>query len=341
MFLNKIFYNKKNRYRGFFTRLYKTITLTYDGEPLFNNPEKFSKKKLFIVNGGKLNPDKVFYVIKRSPGYGLFSNVLFVLNHIRIAKKFNFTPIVDMQNYTTLYNEKKKIFNTYNAWEYYFDQISNYTLDEVYESQNIIQTSSNYFKDIDFETEISKSKELLEIFRSNIFIKRNKLKLIKILKFKLFKNQKILGVHFRSSFYKGCATFTKEKIMQKINEVNSKNEYEKIFVVTEDPKNLKYLINKFKDKVIYLRGTPRPKYYDDYWKLKLPNIRYKLGRDTLVQTALLSYCDAYIDVPTNPSQAVIGFNFNPLQKRFIENFKHKSKLSTSDFFMYFIRLFKQ
>ena len=342
MLLKKILFNRKKfRYAGLITRIYKAVTLSYDGEALFYKPDKFSKKKVYIVSGGEKNPDKVFYVIQRSPGFGLFSNVFFVLNHIRIAKQFNFIPIVDMQNYTTLYNEKKKIFNTYNAWEYYFDQISNYTLDEVYKSQNIILTNSTYYNNLGFETEISQSKELLEIFNNNIFIKKNKLKLIKILKRRLFKNQKILGVHFRSSFYKGSLPFTKEKIIQKIKEVNSKNEYDKIFIMTEDSKNLEHIINEFKDKVIYLKNTFRSNYSEDIWNSKLPNIRYKFGRDTLVQTALLSFCDAYIDIKTNPTQAVIAFNFNPLQKRFIENSKYKSNMSISDFFIYFIRLFKQ
>ena len=73
----------------------------------------------------------------------------------------------------------------------------------------------------------------------------------------------------------------------------------------------------------------------------MPNIRYRFGRDTLVQTALLSFCDAFIDIKTNPAQAVMAFNLNPVQKRFIENLNFKSKFSISDFFIYFIRLIKQ
>ena len=36
---------------------------------------------------GDLNKDKIFYIIKRSPGTGLFSNVTFVINHLKICKK--------------------------------------------------------------------------------------------------------------------------------------------------------------------------------------------------------------------------------------------------------------
>ena len=90
------------------------------------------------INNGKLNPDKIFYIIQRHPGYGLFSNVAFVINHLKVAKDYGFTPVVDMENYTTVYNEKKKVCNTFNAWEYYFEQTSNFTLEEVYNSKNFI-----------------------------------------------------------------------------------------------------------------------------------------------------------------------------------------------------------
>ena len=53
-----------------------------------------------------MNPDKIFYIIKRTPGTGLFSNVLFVLNHLIKAKKLGYIPFVDMQNFHTIYNEK-------------------------------------------------------------------------------------------------------------------------------------------------------------------------------------------------------------------------------------------
>ena len=59
-------------------------------------------------------------MIRRSPGAGMFSNFIYVLNHVNIAKN-NFIPIVDMENFTTIYNERQKINNTYNAWEYYFE----------------------------------------------------------------------------------------------------------------------------------------------------------------------------------------------------------------------------
>ena len=98
---------------------------------LFKKNSKIIAENFTIRSFGKKNPNKIFYIINRSPGAGLFSNVTFVLNHLSICKIFNFIPVVDMKNFPTIYNEKKKINNTFNAWLYYFKPVSNYSLKEL------------------------------------------------------------------------------------------------------------------------------------------------------------------------------------------------------------------
>ena len=60
-----------------------------------------------IKSFGSKNKNKIFYVINRSPGGGMFSNLNFVIHHLLIADKFKFIPVIDMQNFITFYNEKK------------------------------------------------------------------------------------------------------------------------------------------------------------------------------------------------------------------------------------------
>ena len=36
----------------------------------------------------------------------MFSNLIFVLNHLIICEKHKFIPIIDMENFPTIYNEK-------------------------------------------------------------------------------------------------------------------------------------------------------------------------------------------------------------------------------------------
>ena len=105
---------------------------------------KISDIKFNLYSFGNKNKNKIFYVIRRSPGAGLFSNVTFVINHLKICDKYKFIPIIDMENFTTIYNEKNKVEKTFNAWEYYFEKLNKYTLKEVYQSQNVILTSPSF-----------------------------------------------------------------------------------------------------------------------------------------------------------------------------------------------------
>ena len=77
--------------------------------PIISNKVKLDDKFFSLYSFGELNKKKRFYVIRRTPGAGLFSNVIYVLNHISIAKKHGFIPIVDMDNFRSIYNENKLI----------------------------------------------------------------------------------------------------------------------------------------------------------------------------------------------------------------------------------------
>ena len=78
-----------------------------------------------------------------------FSNLLFVLNHLIISKKFNAIPVVDMENFSNFYTENKKINNTRNVWEFFFSPISDYKLNEVYQSKNVLFSDDLFHKNME------------------------------------------------------------------------------------------------------------------------------------------------------------------------------------------------
>tara|TARA_B100001741_G_C16533507_1_gene590715 strand:+ start:341 stop:1387 length:1047 start_codon:yes stop_codon:yes gene_type:complete len=299
-------------------------------KPITEKKISLPKSKFYFKKFGNLNPDKIFYVIQRTPGFGLFSNLSFVLNHIKIAKDFGFIPVVDMENFPSIYNEKKKILNTMNSWEYYFEQLSNITLDEVYKSKNVILTENNFYsKNEDFFANITDSNDLVEILRNNVRLKNSKYKLLSHLKKKLFDNKKTLGVHFRGTTYKTAGVVyaaTTNQMINKINEILKENNYDQIFLVTEDLKNFNSIVNYFGDKIIFLktslRGSSDLEVWDNYPRERH---RYKLGRDILLETYLLSYCEGYIDIDTNPREIAHALNLYKNQKRYtIDNGHNKS-----------------
>ena len=87
---------------------------------------------------GAENPDKTFYVIRRHDMHaGLFSFVTSNLGAVREAVKRGYTPVIDMMNIKNsmlLDNEIGEI----NAWDKYFEQPCGYTMQDVYQSHNVI-----------------------------------------------------------------------------------------------------------------------------------------------------------------------------------------------------------
>merc|ERR1711991_109823 len=105
-----------------------------------------------------------------------------------------------------------------------------------------------------------------------------------------------------------------------INEILEKENYDKIFLVTEDLNNFKALKNYFGEKLIYLNSSQRGINNLDVWKTYPRTLhRYKLGRDILYETFLLSYCDGYFDIETNPTEFAHAMNLNANQKRYTFN----------------------
>lgn len=89
---------------------------------------------------GTLNPEKIFYVIRRKDNYvGLFSYFTTVLGHLNRAIEMGYEPIIDMQFYDNIYlsKELKELYRK-NAWCIFFKQVSSKSLTEVYHSKNVV-----------------------------------------------------------------------------------------------------------------------------------------------------------------------------------------------------------
>ena len=268
-----------------------------------------------LLSFGNKNQKKKFYVIKRSPGAGFFSNLTYVLGHLKIAENHNFIPVVDMENFPTIYNEKKKINGTKNAWEYYFKKVSDYSLKEIYKSQNIIFTS-NFFENY-VPTDMSLNDVFKKIINKYIHIDKNITKEVNFLKKKYFNGcKKILGVHFRGTTYKTARghafPLTKKMMKKNIDFLIKKFKYKKIFVVTEEQGHLEFLKKHYKNKIIYL-NVFRSNKEDAFKYYPRLNHRYKLGREIMIETLLLSSCSGITFVKSNVSSAAIAFSGKKLK----------------------------
>lgn len=261
-------------------------------------------EKINLNSFGNLNKNKIFYVIRRSPGAGLFSNVIYVLNHLRIADTHKFIPFIDMDNFKTIYNENKKINNKNNSWEYYFKQVSKHSISKIYKSKRVIITNNTFGKN--FSNSIN-NKYFKRIASKYFFINKNYINYANNFVKKNFK-KKTLGIHYRGTSYKTSANHpfpaTKKQIIKFCENLIKKYNYSKIFLCTEDKYIFEELTKKFKDKICYLKDSYRS-YKDDAFKIyPRKNHRFKLGKEILVESLILSKCNGFLHAQTNVSEFV-------------------------------------
>jgi len=287
----------------------------------------FLRKKNILHNielssFGQKNSHKFFYVIKRSPGSGFFSNFVYVINHIRIAKIYNLIPIIDMQNYKTIYNDDQKL-KKINAWNYYFQNINQYKLSEVYKSKNVLFSSNifdkkKYFHLPEINRNLKLKNEFKKIKNKHINVNNNIKKKSEIF-LKKFKNYKILGIHLRGTSYKNAPKhhfpIPDNLGIEICKKLIQKYKYDKIFLITEELKYLEKYKNIFGEKLIFYDSFRS--YKNDAFKIYPRKLhRYKLGEEILIETLILSNCDGIISNLTNVSSAGI---FLSKKKNLIHN----------------------
>jgi len=273
---------------------------------------------------GSRNKNKTFYVIKRTPGAGLFSNVAFVLNHLLIANKHKFIPIIDMKNFPTIYNEKNRINKTRNSWEYYFENLTKYKLEDIYKSNRVFITDNRFYRSMTHEI----NSKYFNNVKSLIKPKKEHLDFANLFFDKNLKNKKVLGVHYRGTSYKTSANHpfppTKKQIINKVDDLIKKEKFNDIFLCIEEMRYLELFKKKYNNKLFYINSFRSNS--DNAFKIyPRKNHRYELGREILIETLLLSKCNTFLHIETNVSHFVKFFSKNKKQKFIILDNGYNSK----------------
>lgn len=287
---------------------------------------------------GEKNPDKIFFVIR--PYYYMKVNELATsvshlmfhyyrnLEHLSYAIEKGYIPVVDWENYGPFaHSEDEPVYGTSNCWEYYFNQPSAYSLQEVYQSKNVILSIQNS-REYGF---IPKAKMLppLKKYAQSLmekcpkyaqyfsFNKRTELYISNWYK-KLFpQNKKILGVAVRGVSY-GAKKIANHPVQPTIEELEELIDIkikewniDYIFVACEAEKIVQSIKNKFDGKVIVL---PRLRYKKDsseeYNPLYEKGNRYQSNLDYVTEMALLSKCDCLIAAMSSGVRTALIWNAN-------------------------------
>jgi hypothetical protein len=307
--------------------------------------------KLIIMGGertksfGKINPDKTFFVIR--PYYYMeandlmkyVSNLLFHyyrnLGHLSYAVNKNWIPVVDWRNYGPFpHQEKTPVNGTMDCWEYYWKQPSEYTLEEVYQSKNVILSTQNtndygYIPAAQITSPYSvyaknlakKCPQYARLFEFNDYTKEYFRKAYD----KLFpENKRVLGVCIRAMAY-GANKIANHPIQPSFEELVSlidakmkEWDLDCCYVSCEAQPTIDQLKNVYGDKLFFLerlRYTEQPTVENNI--LYEDGRKYQTNLDYLTEMFLLSQCTCFLGGMSSGTRAAIIWNEGQYEKIFL------------------------
>jgi hypothetical protein len=206
----------------------------------------FSEHNIFSPQGRAL--PRIFVIRRRPPGGGLFSNVNHVLQGIEYANENGLTPVVDMQNYWTTYSQQKTFHKTNNAWEYFFEPISKFKVDDIATFQNVTLSKGDRIKpssplaDRGLKFVLNKNllREIHGLYAQNIRLNAPTLDFLNRVKEFLEWDINSIGVSYRGTDYVSIQPTGHAKqpslpqLISRIEKMQEKFLNDRLFVATED-----------------------------------------------------------------------------------------------------------
>lgn len=300
-----------------------------------------NKRDMERKSYGNKNKKEIFYVVRTdsTQGWGLATACTMVLNNIMYAVERGWIPVIDYQNYLLAGIQDEKDRGKENAWEYYFEQPdSRYSLEEVYQSKNVIlgplrgqphgSLSRNDIKDLWDDS----YKGLFDCAAKYLRIRPEILERAEELRRTLFGRavgEKILGVGMRAGLYWGEAlhsdAYARHPKGLNIDEyIESTHKYMEqfgcgyIFVSCDDRYYMERMKREFGERCLYMSGRTLPHFFDDEGKpinddvkrvveMTKQSVRER-SVDYLIEIYLLSACDSLLRVQGGGSFLACLFN---------------------------------
>lgn len=303
----------------------------------------FTKGAEKHMSYGDLNPDITFYVIRPyyfiEPNNLVYRNVAnlltqyyYVLQKLSYAINMHYVPVIDWKNYGKLpHAENYEVNGTLNSWEYYWNQPSEYNLDEVYKSKNVILSTQNVGEfgfipgcsmSPPYEAYANSIAEKCPQYDQYLGFNKNTEDYIDMKYNDLFphNNEKVLGVIVRGSSYGAVGTQNKshpkqvniQELIDYVRKYMKEWQINKIFFVNEVQELVDAMFNEFGDDLIVL---PRMR---DSLSRKADGItknpmyeegnKYKTNLDYVTEIALLSKCNSVIGSMSSGLRTAIIWN---------------------------------
>lgn len=207
-------------------------------------------------HNGEKNANKLIYYISREDQHeGFFALLRTTLYHLEFANRFHLTPYVEWSNKCS-YFERGGYNGQMNPFEYFFEQPSNITKEDICNSQNIVYSkgddtkvlsqfplNSPYYYSSEF---ISKMANLVKKY---IHIQNEIQKRLESDVKTILQENKILSIHYRGTDFKKNydrhpIVLQPEDYFRNIELEIERCGYKKIFIATDDL----WALKKFKDR---------------------------------------------------------------------------------------------
>lgn len=297
-------------------------------------PKEMQKKCSF----GCCNEDKTFYVIRpRTDGTeGLMSLFINVAKNLYYAKDNDYIPVVDFDNYYTQYHDM--INGESNAWNYFFTQPSQYKLDEVYKSKNVILSGLEVqWYDTPLNNEDRYNDELLANIHNFLFKQIDFNETVKNLAKQeisslRLESTKTLGLYLRGTDYTALKPSghpvqpTVEQAIRIVDEFLEKYNLDIIFLVTEDGQIYNQIKDKYGDMCVITSYDSFVEHYDgkrflshDKCIAELNDSPYVRGLNYMAKLLILAQCGYFVGGDTMGSWATMIFAGDKYKDKYIFN----------------------
>lgn len=289
---------------------------------------------------------KKYYIIRRSDlGAGFFSNYLWVLGHVVFAEKLGYIPVVDMENYLTLYSEKEIVDGTKNAWNYYFQNVGKISLEEAYKSRQYVLGNNKYLTQYSdrycegiyrFPTDMAIDFYTPYISK-NMRIKENVLKKMDIDWKRLCEGRKkIAGVHVRGTDMKNnlghpMPAPTEKYIGELKKIVNEDEDYQAIYLATDEMDIVRQFEKAFENTKVQVMYQSAFRSVNNMKEGKNVGIheaivknprrlhKYRLGLEVLEDAYILSKCNSLVCGHSNVTNVAVMWNNKMYERVLIVN----------------------
>lgn len=273
---------------------------------------KMSTINFQIKQLGSENADKIIYYLEAGADIsGLCAVLRRTISGLYIADMLNAVPVVSWNN-APLLNDYKIINGSGNPFEYFFEPLSNVSVEEAQNSMNVIEHVIRNDAYVWGEGRISavdgQSEQYIKLQQE--VLKKHPLILKKCVEErlqedirKLAGNCAMLGVHVRGAQrrrrIRGLANpIPIDWYYSEIDNVLKNNQYDKIFLATDDDEYLENFKNRYGDKVLYYADTERCKEgVIPYFSTNSP--KYRVTYETLRDMYTLMHCNTLIGGPSN------------------------------------------